>query len=94
MEARLVTESDGSGPNYQIGPGCAGRAQLRGCFFYYFLYQIYYLDPYRIVNHVETGTMELPLCAHHIISEQPHLSYVRKSQDFFHSNNKAHWIDC
>ena len=25
-ETSLITESDRSGPNYRIGPGCAGRA--------------------------------------------------------------------
>ena len=25
-ETSLITESDPSGPNHQIGPGCAGRA--------------------------------------------------------------------
>ena len=28
-KASLITESDRSRPNYQIGPGCASRAQLQ-----------------------------------------------------------------
>ena len=28
-ETSLITESDRSGPNHRIGPGCAGRAKLQ-----------------------------------------------------------------
>ena len=28
-ETSLITESDRSGPNHRIGPGCTGRAQLQ-----------------------------------------------------------------